>query len=102
MTDAFAAIREEIEAMRTCTAQAAEGYENDDRDAGPLWGRVDALDALLGLMNTDPRFTGVSSAAARPDQRLRQRAEPEMACMESCASRSVPRGERPWLTTLIP
>jgi len=60
MTDAFAAVREEIEAMRTCTAQAAEDYENDDRDAGPLWGRVDALDALLRFMNGDPRFTDVT------------------------------------------
>jgi hypothetical protein len=93
MTDAFAAVREEIEAMRTCTAQAAEGYENDDRDAGPLWGRVDALDALLRFMNGDPRFTGVASAKTPA-------ASPLGAALPSVASREA--YEREVSTTLSP
>jgi hypothetical protein len=60
MTDAFAAVREEIHQLRAAHARRAMRREDAGVDATLPWGRVDALDALLGLMNTDPRFTDVT------------------------------------------
>jgi hypothetical protein len=63
-TKAFADTLADITRSRRVVYEAAEQFENDHGGAHLMWGHVDAYDALLGFMNGDPRFTGVSSAPA--------------------------------------